>query len=142
MSYVVAAPEIMTLAATDLANIGSNLSAAHTAAAAPTTAVLPAAADEVSASIAHVFSVHGQEYQALAGRAAAFHEQFVQRLTASAGSFAHAEAANTSLLHPLTATAASIGSTVGSIWDQLVSFFNTAWGQLSSMLTGFQTSLV
>jgi hypothetical protein len=41
MPYVIAAPEIMTSAATDLATIGSNLSAAHTAAAAPTLAVLP-----------------------------------------------------------------------------------------------------
>ena len=35
MSYVIAAPEMMTSAATDLATIGSDLSAAHTAAAAP-----------------------------------------------------------------------------------------------------------
>ena len=56
MSYVIAAPEIMTEAATDLATIGSTLSAAHLAAAAPTVAVLPAAADEVSAGIAHLFS--------------------------------------------------------------------------------------
>jgi hypothetical protein len=41
MSYVIAAPEMMTSAATDLATIGSNLSAAHIAAAAPTLAVLP-----------------------------------------------------------------------------------------------------
>jgi hypothetical protein len=68
MSYVIAATEMMTAAATDLATIGSNLSAAHTAAAAPTVAVLPAAADEVSASIAHLFSAHAQNYQALAGR--------------------------------------------------------------------------
>jgi hypothetical protein len=41
MSYVIAAPEIMTSAATDLATIGSNVSAAHMVAAARTVAVLP-----------------------------------------------------------------------------------------------------
>ncbi|MGB9224655.1 PE family protein, partial [Mycobacterium sp.] len=56
MSLLIAAPESMTAAATDLANIGSALNAAHTAAATPTVAVIPAAADEVSASIAHLFS--------------------------------------------------------------------------------------
>jgi len=61
MSYVIAAPEIMTSAASDLATIGSNLSAAHTAAAARTLAVMPAAADEVSVSIAHLFSQHAGE---------------------------------------------------------------------------------
>jgi hypothetical protein len=45
MPYVLAAPETMTSAVTDLATIGSNLSEAHTAAAASTVAVLPAAAD-------------------------------------------------------------------------------------------------
>jgi PE family len=35
MSYVIAAPEIMTSAATDLATIGSNVSAVHMAAARP-----------------------------------------------------------------------------------------------------------
>ena len=101
MSYVIATPELMTAAAADLATIGSNLNAAHITAAAPTGAVIPAAADEVSASIAHLFSAHAQEYQALAGRAAAFHAQFVQNLTASAVSYASAEAANVSSLQSL-----------------------------------------
>ena len=39
MSYVIAAPELMTAAATDLANIGSTLNAANVAAAASTTGV-------------------------------------------------------------------------------------------------------
>jgi hypothetical protein len=65
MSYVIASPELMTSAATDFATIGSNLSAAHMAAAAPTTGVLTAAEDEVSAAIAAAFSAHGQGFQAL-----------------------------------------------------------------------------
>jgi len=93
MSYVIATPETMTSAATDLATIGSNLGAAHIAAAAPTVAVLPAAADEVSASVAHLFSQHAANYQALAGQAAAFQEQFVQNLTAGAFSYANIESA-------------------------------------------------
>jgi PE family len=110
MSSVTAAPELISTAATDLANIGSNLSAAHMAAAAPTTGVVPAAADEVSASIAHLFSAHAQDYQALAGRAAAFHHQFMQNLAASAGSYASAEAANAAVLKPLNAVAGSVAS--------------------------------
>ncbi len=141
MSYVIAAPEMMISAATDLATIGSNLSAAHTAAAAWTVAVLPAAADEVSAGIAHLFSAHAQEYQALSGRAAAFQEQFLQHLTASAGSLAHAEAANTALLRPSAASAGSIGGAIGAAGDQLVNLFNAAVGQLSTLLTGFQNML-
>ena len=94
MSYVIAAPEMIASAASDVANIGSTLNAANVAAVAPTVAVLPAAADEVSASIANLFSAHAVEYQALVGRAAAFHEQFMQNLTAGAGSYVGAEAAN------------------------------------------------
>ncbi len=98
MSLLIAFPESMTAAAADLVNIGSAVSAADMAAAAPTVAVIPAAADEVSSSIAHLFSQHAQDYQALAGRAAAFQEQFVQRLTSSAGTYVSAEVANVAML--------------------------------------------
>jgi hypothetical protein len=108
MSHMIAAPEMMTAAATDLATIDSSLSAAHTAAAAPTVALAPAAADEVSASIAHLFSRYAGGYQALAGQASAFHEQFVQHLKASAGSYASIEAANTSSLRSLDASTGSL----------------------------------
>jgi hypothetical protein len=94
MSYVIAAPEIMTTAATDLATVGSALTAAKAAAAAPTTGVLAAAEDEVSAAIAAVFSAHGQGFQAMGAQAAAFHHQFVRAVTAGAGSYVSAEAAN------------------------------------------------
>jgi hypothetical protein len=93
MSYLVAAPEFVASAATDLSNIGSSLTAAH-AAAAPTTAVVAAAGDEVSAAIASLFSVHGQAFQALGARAAAFHSRFVQILDSAAGAYAGTEAAN------------------------------------------------
>jgi triacylglycerol lipase len=43
MSFLIAAPEMMTSAATDLATVGSNLSTAHAAAAAQTTGMLAAA---------------------------------------------------------------------------------------------------
>jgi len=105
LSYVIADPEIMTAAASDLARIGSDVSAAHIAATAPTVAVIPAAADEVSADIAHLFSGYGQQYQALAGQAAAFHEQFVQHLTAGAFSYASIEAAIASFLQDLNVNA-------------------------------------
>jgi hypothetical protein len=93
MSFVVAVPEVLGTAAGDLTRIGSSLSEAN-AAAAPTTGILVAAEDEVSAAIAALFSAHGQGFQALNAQAAQFHEQFVQVLTAGAGSYASAEAAN------------------------------------------------
>jgi PE family len=91
MSYVIAAPEMMTSAASDLAAIGSNVGAAHMVAAAQTTSVIPAAADEVSTGIAQLFSQHAANYQALAGQAAAFNDQFVQHSTAGAFSYADIE---------------------------------------------------
>src|SRR5258707_7428233 len=50
MSYVVAVPELLSAAATDVAGIGSALNSANAAAALPTTQLLAAAADEVSAA--------------------------------------------------------------------------------------------
>ena len=123
MSLVIAAPELMANTAVDLANIGSTLDAAHMAAAIPTAAVVPAAADEVSVSIAHLFSLHAQDYQALAGQAAAFHEQFVQRLTSSAAAYANTEAANVTFLQLLTEGADAIGGAIVAFGNQLVSLF-------------------
>ncbi|MEK0664727.1 PE family protein, partial [Mycobacterium ulcerans] len=82
MSYVVASPEYVAAAASDLAGIGSALSTANAAAAAPTIEVLAAGADEVSAAIAAFFGAHAQAYQALSEQASAFHLQFVQAMTA------------------------------------------------------------
>jgi hypothetical protein len=118
MSYVMAAPQSMEAAAADLAAIGSTLGAAHAAAATQTRTLLPAAADEVSAGIAQLFSQHADEYQKLAGQAAAFHGQFMQQLTASANSYAGAEAANASSFQSTTAKAAPAATGI-PWWDQL-----------------------
>jgi hypothetical protein len=59
MSYLLAAPDVVGSAASDLAGIGSALNSAHSAAVLTTTAVVAAAGDEVSAAIAEVFSGHG-----------------------------------------------------------------------------------
>ena len=111
MSFILAAPEALVATASDVAGIGSTLSAANAAAAAPTTGVLAAAADEVSTQIAALFSQHAQGYQQLSARAAAFHEQFVQALTASASSYVAAETnAAQALVNAVHAPAAAAGS--------------------------------
>jgi len=95
MSFLTVAPEFVGQAAGQLENIGSALSAAHAAAAVPTTSLAVAAGDEVSAAIASLFSSHAQQYQALNAQAAAFHSQFTNLLNAGAGSYIGAEIANT-----------------------------------------------
>ena len=91
-------PDFLASAATDLSNIGSAMTAANAAAAARTTAVLPAAADEVSAAITSLFAGHGQVYQALSSQATAFHARFVQALSGAGAACTAAEAANASPL--------------------------------------------
>src|SRR5438309_6090878 len=94
MSFVTTQPEALAAAAGNLQAIGSTLSAQNAAAAAPTTGVVPAAADEVSALTAAQFAAHAQVYQAVSAQAAAIHEQFVNTLSMSSGSYAATEAAN------------------------------------------------
>ncbi|EUA09444.1 PE family protein [Mycobacterium kansasii 732] len=101
MSFVVAAPEWIATTASDVAGVGSALTAANAAAALPTTAIVAAAEDEVSAAIAAVFGSHAQGYQALSAQMSVFHEQFVAALTAGAGAYAATEAASTSPLGQL-----------------------------------------
>lgn len=107
MEYVTAAPEMLVSTATDVDQIGSAITAANAAAAGPTTGLLSAAEDEVSAAIAKVFGAYGEEYQAVVRQAAAFHSQFTQTLAAAGNAYAQAEAASaatlTNALQELTA---------------------------------------
>ena len=94
MSFVNTQPEALTSAAGTLQGIGSSMNAQSAAVAAPTTGVIPAAADEVSALTAAQFAAHAQMYQAVSAQAAAIHEMFVSTLGISAGSYAATECAN------------------------------------------------
>ncbi len=94
MSFVSVVQDGVSEAARTLAGIRSELSAASTATAVPTTGIAAAAQDEVSIAIAGVFGNFGQEFQALSAEAQAFHEQFVSTLTAGMGQYLSAEAAN------------------------------------------------
>lgn len=94
MSFVTTQPEALAAAASSLEGIGAAMTARNAAAAGPTTGVVPAAADEVSALTAAQFAAHGQLYQAVSAQATAIHEMFVKTLSTSAGSYAATEAAN------------------------------------------------
>jgi hypothetical protein len=94
MTSLIAQPQLMGAAATDLAQINSAIDAAKAAAAGPTTGVLAAAQDEVSAAAAKLFGGFGQEYQAILKQAAAFHEEFVAALSGAGSAYTQAEAAN------------------------------------------------
>ena len=94
MSFVTTHPEALASTAGALQGIGSAMSARNAAAVAPTTGVVPAAADEVSALTAAQFATHAQMYQAVSAQAAAIHEMFENTLGTSAGSYAVTEAAN------------------------------------------------
>ncbi|WP_139836711.1 PE family protein, partial [Mycobacterium szulgai] len=101
MSFVAVVPDLLASAATEAARFGSALSGATAAAAGPTATVLAAAEDEVSAAISALFSLHGKEFQQISAQAAAFHDEFVQALTASEVAYASAEAVNASPLQVL-----------------------------------------
>ncbi|CAM4259552.1 putative PPE family protein PPE42 [Mycobacterium basiliense] len=94
MSYVVTFPDMLATAATEVDGIASAINAANATAAGPTTGLLAAAEDEVSAAIAKLFGAFGQDYQAAVRQAAAFHNEFTKALAAAAGAYAQAEAAN------------------------------------------------
>lgn len=94
MSFVATQPEALRAAATNLADIGTTMSAQNAPAAAPTTCVVPAGADEISALTATPFAVHAQMYQAVSAQAEAIHQHLVSTTVTSATSYAVTEAAN------------------------------------------------
>ncbi len=110
MAFVIAQTEAMTAAARDAAGVGEVMMAANAAAAARTTALTVAGADEVSAAVAALFSEYAQAYQALSARAAAFHQRFVQVLNAATSAYASTEAANANALPAVEQQVPSGGS--------------------------------
>ncbi|ORB87527.1 PE family protein, partial [Mycobacterium kansasii] len=70
MSYVVVVPEVLVAATAEVAGIGSLVGAASAAALGPTTGLLAAGGDEVSAAVAALFSGHAQQYQVLSRQVA------------------------------------------------------------------------
>jgi PE family len=94
MSFVTALPDALSAASGTLQGIGSALGAQNAAAAAPTTGVVPAAADPVSALTATAFATHATLYQQISAQAQVIHEQLVSTLGVSAASYAATEAAN------------------------------------------------
>jgi hypothetical protein len=130
MAYVSTAPAAIAAAATQLEGIGNSFSAESAAAATPTTAVAPAASDEVSALQAGVFSTYGQLYQTVSAQAEAIHQQFVNTLQSSSGSYQDTEAANQA-----GAAASSLSNASSAASDTPITSFIT--GLTSFLENGF-----
>lgn len=117
MSFLTTQPEELAAAAGKLETIGATMDAENVAAVAPTTTgVIPAAADEVSALQASLFTAYGTLDQQVSAEAATLYDMFVRTLGVSAGTYAAAETANSSAaagtLNPLT-TPAQIANPAG-----------------------------
>jgi hypothetical protein len=123
MSFVIATPDALAVAAQNLTGLGSAIREAHAAAAGSTT-VVAAAQDEVSVAIAEVFGRFAQGYHALAAQAAAFQDQFTGNLLAGGNSYAATEAANRNSglafirKHPRLA----LGSAIQTLQDDVQEF--------------------
>ncbi len=95
MSIVIARPELLAAAAAEMQSLNALVAAGNAAAAGPTTGVVPAAADVVSALTAAHFASHARLYQEVSAQAAALRDLLATTLGVSAGSYEATEAANT-----------------------------------------------
>jgi len=98
MSFVTTQPALLASAAAELQTIGAQMAAGDASAAAPTTGVIPAAADEVSALTAAQFAAQAELFQAVSAQATAIHEMFVNTLATAAESYAATEVASAAVL--------------------------------------------
>jgi len=143
MSFVTVATDALAEAAKTLEGIGSGLSAARTAAAAPTAGIAAAAQDEVSIAIAGLLGNFGREFQAVSAQAQAFHDRFVSTLGAGMGQYASAEAASVqqTLLNAVNAPAALGGLLPAAAVSFPVVNYPTAFGNILLTLYGEQSIL-
>jgi hypothetical protein len=96
MSFLTALPEELQAVATQLAAITTSLTAQNAGAAAPTTTIIPAAADPVSAQQAAIFAAYGTLYQQIAAEAQTIQEQYASTLGLSSSTYSSTETANAS----------------------------------------------
>lgn len=148
MSFLQATPEALATAASNIAGIGTEINSANAAAALPTTKLVAAAADQVSAEVAALFSAHAQGYQQLSAQVAAFHDKFVQMLGAGATSYATAErAAAQTLANAAGAPTAQllgqplIGDAVGSVGAAAAKATAQVQGALQGVGSSFRSLL-
>lgn len=94
MSLLSIAPDLVSAASGNLANLGAAVRTATATAAGQTTAIAAPAADEVSAAVTALFGARGQEFQALSAKAAAYHDEFVNLLNGGAAQYLSTEVAN------------------------------------------------
>lgn len=134
MSFVITNPEVLTSVCSDLTGIGSRISEANAAAVAPTTHVLAAAGDEVSAAVAALFGARGQAFQTLSARADAFHREFVRALTGASSSYAAADATATG---PLQAAAGGFYRAIQQANENLLIAFTNVVGRLEQPIAPF-----
>jgi PE family protein/PPE family protein len=94
MSFLTALPEELLAVSAQLAAITTSLTAQNAGAAAPTTTIIPAASDPVSAQQAGIFAAYGAMYQQIAAEAQTIQEQYASTLGLSSGTYSNTEAAN------------------------------------------------
>ena len=88
MSFLIAQPEILAVAADELHTINAAVGSGSSA------AVVPAAADVVSLLTAAQFASHARLFHEISAEAAAVRAQLATTLGVSAGSYAATETAN------------------------------------------------
>jgi hypothetical protein len=110
MANMFVQPQVVANAAANVADIGSMVGAANAAAAGPTTGVVAAASDEVSAATATLFNTYAQDCQELLKRAAVMHQQFGQALAAAGKAYVESETAAQALLGGSTAAGGVTGA--------------------------------
>ena len=134
MSFVTTAPAAITAAATQLEGVGTSFATESSAAAGSTTAISPAAADEVSILQSGAFSTYGQLYQTVSAQAQAIHQQFVNLLQSSSGSYQETEGANQ--VGAAASSLANTGSSAAALPAQSTTPITDGITSLTSFLQG------
>ena len=140
MAFVKTQPAAISAAATQLEGIGNSFAAESSAAASSTTDVLPAATDEVSILQAGVFSTYGQLYQSVSAQAQAIHQQFVQLMNQSSGSYQDTETANQAAAgaNALSSGASGASSAASSAASPAAGGLTGLLNRLTSTISGSQ----
>jgi len=137
MSFVNAITEEIDSAANQLGVIGAGISTQSAAVATPTSSVVPAGSDPVSALQSAIFSAYGSLYQQISAQAQAVHQQFVHMLSQSGASYSTAEATNaSSASNPFTTLMTLLNSNTSGVGYTGIGNFAAGSSDLLGLASG------
>jgi PE family len=140
MTFLSAQTDLMSQAVGDLANLRHSVDEAASAAVGQTTAIAPAAGDEISEMVSQVFADFGKQYHGALAQASQFHDGFATVMKAGTNAYTAAETASAAMMSSAADMGQMPSQVVGAVEGLIGSNIETNGAALANFGIAFRNS--